>query len=412
MRNSHAKPSAALEGYSRLKLLIYSHFFAPSIGGVENIVLSLARGLAELRSPDGEAEFDVTLVCKTPSGEFNDASLPFRVVRSPGVWQLRRLIRRSDVVHVAGPSLLPLFLSWIAGTPVVIEHHGYQAICPNGVFLQQPARTVCPGHFLARHYGECLRCVAHESSRLRSWQALLLMFPRYFLTQRAAANLAISKHMLKRFEFRRSSVVYHGIDDPLKNAAESRASRISPAKICFAYVGRLVPEKGIPVLLEATKILRDEGHEFDVRLVGEGPERPQFEAIIARDRLENLVRITGFLTGDALAEALSSVSVVVMPSIWEETAGLAAIEQMWRGRLVIASDIGGLGEIVGEAGLKCAPGDAKALADAMRRVIQQPSVITSVGEAARARALRLFRRERMIAEHARTYRELRSRGLS
>jgi glycosyltransferase involved in cell wall biosynthesis len=58
----------------------------------------------------------------------------------------------------------------------------------------------------------------------------------------------------------------------------------------------------------------------------------------------------GFLTGHALRAALAGVAALVMPSICEETCGNAAIEQMTKGRLVIASDIGGLGEVVGDTG--------------------------------------------------------------
>src|SRR6266403_443241 len=57
-----------------MKLLIYSHFFAPSIGGVESAVLSLAGGLPELRIPNGDPEFEVTLVTHTPAGDFDDRS--------------------------------------------------------------------------------------------------------------------------------------------------------------------------------------------------------------------------------------------------------------------------------------------------------------------------------------------------
>jgi len=57
-----------------MKLLIYSHFFAPSIGGVESAVLSLAGGLPELRIPNGDPEFEVTLVTYTPAGDFDDRS--------------------------------------------------------------------------------------------------------------------------------------------------------------------------------------------------------------------------------------------------------------------------------------------------------------------------------------------------
>jgi glycosyltransferase involved in cell wall biosynthesis len=95
-----------------------------------------------------------------------------------------------------------------------------------------------------------------------------------------------------------------------------------------------------------------------------------------------------------------------MPSVWEETAGLAAMEQMMRGRLVIASDIGGLGEIVGDTGLKFSPGDAVALADAMRKIVLRPALVDSFGKIARERAQKLFQRERMIAEHASVYRDV------
>ena len=136
-----------------MKLLLYSHFFAPSVGGVETIVLSLARGLAELRTKDSQPQFALTVVTETPAANFDDRSLPFRVTRQPRLRELWRIIRASDVIHIAGPSLAPLFLAKLARKPVVVEHHGYQAICPNGVLLQLPAATICRGHFHAGHYG-------------------------------------------------------------------------------------------------------------------------------------------------------------------------------------------------------------------------------------------------------------------
>jgi len=138
-------------------------------------------------------------------------------------------------------------------------------------------------------------------------------------------------------------------------------------------------------------------------IIGDGPERSRLEQMITRDRLNSVVQITGFLAGSALTEALQKVRVVVMPSVCEETAGLAAIEQMMRGRLVIVSDIGGLAEIVSDSGLKFRSGDAKELAQAMCKVIDQPTLIDAFGGKARDRALRLFQRQRMIAEHANMY---------
>jgi glycosyltransferase involved in cell wall biosynthesis len=82
---------------------------------------------------------------------------------------------------------------------------------------------------------------------------------------------------------------------------------------------------------------------------------------------------------------------------------------MMRGRLVIASDIGGLGEIVGDAGLTFPMGDVEQLAACMQRVLDEPDVIQSLGQTARARALKLFHQDRMVAEHLQFYIALQSR---
>jgi glycogen(starch) synthase len=384
-----------------LNLLIHSHYFAPSVGGVESIVMSLATGISELRTLNGDREFQVTVVTETATGNYEDQALPFRIVRHPGFFQMFQLVRASDVMHLAGPALLPMFLAWMLRKRFIVEHHGYQAICPNGILLQQPDRSICPGHFQAGRYGECFKCLQSEFSG--GWAAakrLLLMFPRNSLARASSLNLAITNHVRDRHKLPRSSVVYYGIDDPPPNPGPLVPSK----KLSIAYVGRLVPEKGIPVLLEAAKILRSDGHEFEIRLVGDGSERAKLENIIHTDKLESCTTITGFLTGPAFAKALRDISVVVMPSVWEETAGLAAIEQMMRGRLIIAADIGGLSEVVGDTGLKFAPGNAASLANCLRSVIKDPALIDSYGQKARKRALGVFQRSRMIADHARIYR--------
>src|SRR5207249_940286 len=101
-------PLSSVEEQFGVKLLFYSHYFPPSIGGVETIVLSLARGLAEVRTPEGFPEFNLTLVTETPAENFDDRLLPFRVLRQPSLVQLLQTIRSSDIIHLAGPALSPL----------------------------------------------------------------------------------------------------------------------------------------------------------------------------------------------------------------------------------------------------------------------------------------------------------------
>jgi glycosyltransferase involved in cell wall biosynthesis len=395
-----------------VKLLIYSHYFAPSVGGVETIVTLLARKLAGTGNiPNSTENFEVTVATQTPAAAFDDRTFPFRVVRMPSFFDLWRLIRSADVVHIAGPSLAPMFLAKLAGKPYVVEHHGYQAICPNGVLIHQPDREICPGHFQAGHYGTCIRCQSQEMSPTRAVAKLLEMFPRHSLSSAANSNIFITHHSLERHRLPHAQVIYYGIepvqDDSVQDKTISSTSRGANSEpVRFAYVGRLVPEKGLDILLRAAKLLKTDGLSFHLLLIGDGPERASLETQIASENLHDIARVTGFLRGPDLSAQMNQIDAVVMPSVWEETAGLAAIEQMMRGRLVIASDIGGLGEIVADAGLKFPAGDAGSLAARMKRVIQADPAILDLGEAAQKRAEALFRSDRMLAEHVAAYRKV------
>lgn len=97
-----------------------------------------------------------------------------------------------------------------------------------------------------------------------------------------------------------------------------------------------------------------------------------------------------------------------MPSIWEETAGLSAIENMFKGRVVIASAIGGLQEMTGDAALLAEPGNPVSLAEAMSKVIQNPMLLASYGQKAIERAARLFELRSMVEAHARLYEKVAS----
>jgi glycosyltransferase involved in cell wall biosynthesis len=387
-----------------IKLFIYSHFFPPSVGGVETIVLSLAQGLAGLSGPTMWAPFEVTIVTETPAGQFDDRLLNFRVIRQPSPILLLRLVLECDVMHLAGPSLLPQFLGYLARKPIVLEHHGYQATCPNGLLIRQPERSVCPGHFLQRQPLQCLKCQMAEMPLWRSIFQMFVMVPRYFVARSASVNISITNHVLDRQHLPKSKTIYYGIED--RFPIEVRTPQKDSKQVCFAYVGRFVPEKGIPVFLKSISLLKKEGLDFRVKLVGDGPQRAEIDKIVQSEAIADRVTITGFLKGDALSQALENVSAVVMPSVWEETAGLAAIEQMMTGRLVIASQIGGLAEVVSTTGLLSPAGDAEALAERMKMVIQNPGLIETLGKSARARALELFQRGRMVEDHAKVYRQL------
>jgi glycosyltransferase involved in cell wall biosynthesis len=237
------------------------------------------------------------------------------------------------------------------------------------------------------------------------------MFPRRFFTNKAAANLAISRHVMDRQRLPRTEVIYYGIQFPNAAPSDTFASQ-SSRQLTFAYVGRFVQEKGVPVLLQAAALLRKEGRHFSILLIGDGEQRSELEKFIQRENLGDTVRITGFLRGDQLAAEFDHVDVLVMPTLCEETAGLAAIEQMVRGRLVIASAIGGLGEIVEGLGLTFPAGDVVVLAGRMRDVIENPAQFQELALRSRAHSREFFRVLRMVEEHASVYRRVASAPLN
>jgi glycogen(starch) synthase len=389
-----------------MKILIYTHPFVPTVGGAEKYVMLLAQGLSGLSDSDMEPAVQVTVATPTPAGNFDDSSLSFCVVRQPKFFGLARLVREADVVQMAGPCLLPLLLGWLFRKPVVVEHHGYPACCPNGLLFHEPTATVCPGHFLAHRYDECLRCNAVNAGWFKSFRMLLQTFPRRWLCQHVSVNTPISAHVQWRLELPRSRVIYYGIPDASSDDdLRFRVSR-NGSPLCFAYVGRLVSLKGLPLILEAAKNLKAEGYAFRLKFIGDGPELAELQRLAEKLDLANCVKFTGFVTGDALQAAISDVAAVLMPSVWEETAGLAAIEQMMRGRLVIASNIGGLGEVVGDCGLRFPAGSAEALAQCMKIVIDQPDMIARNGDRARRRAVDLFSHRRMVKAHLDLYSRL------
>ena len=389
-----------------MKILIYGEWFLPSIGGVQTAMELLARGFAEYRdariSGSGDS-IQVIVATNSPGDGMDDSKLPYAIVRRPTFGQLKRLIRDADIVHLAGPCLLPMLISWVTGKPFVVVHHVYQAACPNGLLFKQPSQTVCPGHFMKKQYAECFRCCSQPIGRAAGTRLVLLEFPRRWLSKHAAANVMITNHVAQRLRLPRSQTIYYGIDQ-----IEPKPARVGSSSqlMQFGYVGRLVAEKGLPLLVDAAKHLADGGKLFQLTFIGDGPKRAHLEALVQQSGLSDFVSFKGDLRGAALDDAASRISVLIMPSIWEESAGLAAIEQMMRGRMVIAADVGGLGEIVGDAGLKFALGDSQGLAALMLRVIDDPSLVGSLGSLARARATKMFRLEGMIEPHVALYREL------
>ena len=149
---------------------MFTHDWAPSVGGIQTVYTRLASQLSDWPNTHPGSGLNVTLVTDTPAGGMDDSRYSFEVVRQPSLTQLVREIRSADVVHVGGPALLPLAVATLLRKPLVVEHHGYQSICPNGLLLHEPEGSVCPGHFMKGNYRKCIGC---NSGSLRVGQKYL-----------------------------------------------------------------------------------------------------------------------------------------------------------------------------------------------------------------------------------------------
>jgi len=366
------------------------------MGGLERITFELASGLAEWSARESDAEtLDVTVVTRTAGNLSEDGKLPFRVVRRPGLYELVTLVRENQLLHLAGPAILPLAFGLLMGKSVAIEHHGFQTICPNGQFFHVPTRRLCKGHYMAGHYTECFECNLSEVGPGRSAKMLLLTPFRRWLAKRAGANITPTAWLATVLKLPRVRTVYHGISLTCDN---NTANTVCPT---FAFQGRLVSTKGAGILLEAAKQLRAEGAAFLLKIIGDGPERRRLEA--QAEPLGPIVQFLGHLPDESLARALSDVSAVVVPSLAGEVFGLVVAENMLRGKVLIVSNISPLKELVGDTGLITLAGNAEDLASCMRRVIEDPSLIPSLGSAAQERATHLFGRRGMIQSHLAVY---------
>jgi colanic acid/amylovoran biosynthesis glycosyltransferase len=146
------------------------------------------------------------------------------------------------------------------------------------------------------------------------------------------------------------------------------------------------PYKGLPVLIEACRILRDQGVAFHCDVVGHGPMRAELERMIAEKNLGDVFVLAGPRPQDEVARMMAEATLFVLPSIIAsdgqmEGIPVALMEAMASGRAVVSTAISGIPELVehGTNGLLVQPGDAEALANAMKALLEDPQRAREMG---------------------------------
>ncbi|MGQ0604841.1 MAG: glycosyltransferase [Anaerolineales bacterium] len=176
--------------------------------------------------------------------------------------------------------------------------------------------------------------------------------------------------------------------------------------LTVGYAGRLVPEKGVDILLLAAA----QTPEVRVRILGSGPERPLLEHLIRQYDLRERVTLERPLASTAMPQFYSQLDCLVLPSRtrpnWKEQFGRVLIEAMACGVPVIGSTCGEIPNVIGEAGLTFPEEDVEALAAQIRSLMERSDLRARLSAAGRARVLAHYTQHRIAEQTVAVYQEV------
>jgi len=299
---------------------------------------------------------------------------------------LIRIIRqgRYDIVHThtSKAGFVGRLAAWLCGVKkIVYSPHG----------------TILEGYFGAattRAFVALDRVAAHVTDRI-------IGLTRLEIEQYLAAGIGRPEQY---------TFIYNGIDLEAfaarrANRAEKRAElRIPEDAFVALTVGRLVPIKGHRYLIDAVVEAADRIPGLIVLVAGDGPLRAELEQHAAAADVSDRVRFLG--TREDVPELLSCSDLFVLPSL-NEGLGLVLVEAMTMEVPCVATDVGGVAEVVeGGTGMLVPPRDPHALADAIVRLADDPKRARRMGARGKARAEEAFSIQRTVEETEALYEEL------
>ncbi|KPV43425.1 1,4-alpha-glucan branching protein domain-containing protein [Alicyclobacillus ferrooxydans] len=184
-------------------------------------------------------------------------------------------------------------------------------------------------------------------------------------------------------------VLPNGVDPQLLDAKQvedlDRARYAHPDEPIVLFVGRLVREKGVHILLEAAPLILSEYAHCKFVIVGAGPMETELRYLANRQGIVNSVQFTGFVSDEERNYLLHVADIAAFPSLYEPF-GIVALEAMAAGTPVVVSDVGGLADVVAHErnGLKMYAGDPQSLANQVKVMLQNREGAKTLAETALA----------------------------
>ena len=307
-----------------MRIAITSRLFFPLKGGVPVIVRLLAKAWQQ-------QGHEVRLLTRTPAGDVGDPEAACLTIRMPSSGDLLAAARWCDVVFQMEVSLRMIWPFVLLRRPCIISHQTH--------FSDQEA----PSWF----------------RRMQAWIA-------------ACSYPVACSQVIRRSWGGHGIVIGNPYDDQVFYPSSTEEPR--PHQLLF--VGRLVPDKGLDVLLRALAILRAGGHQLHLRIVGDGFSG---SSVIPkwRQEAENLglagqVTFLGGKDSAEIAEEMRRSQILIVPSTWHEPFGIVALEGLASGCHVVASAGGGLPDAGGPFASYFENGSAEDLARVLVPLLAAP----------------------------------------
>ncbi len=355
-----------------MRICIYTNTAFPCMGGQEMVVDELARQLL------GRGHEPILLCPEPPTRlKAQDSQFPYPIHRHPRFistrwfieWYrlaLRRLYRkhRYDLIHchnVYPNGYLAVQEKHQGGPPVVITSHGGDVRADNPRF-RKPG--VLEKHRFAVRHADALVSISS-------------------FTDQGFLKLGARSHQLH--------AIPNGVQAKLFSRRVQRPASI-PHQLkphhYFLFLGRLVPLKGVEVLLQALQIWRSaepSTHLPHLAVAGDGSQREALKQYARERGLDEVVTYLGTVKGDAKVWLLQNARALVIPSLEREAFPMVLLESFASGCPVVASDAPGLKDLVdhGQTGWVTPRQDANALAASLHHLWTHPELLTRVVPAAR-----------------------------
>lgn len=298
---------------------------------------------------------------------------------------LKRVLEefQPDVVSVGIflTQLSPFILPLLRPFPTVYRAHWRRAVCPVGT-RQLPDGNPC-------HSPWGRACAAHRCLPWYDWLLIMIQMRLWWrwrgVFDRVLANSDIVRRSLEANGLSRVVTIYNSGGAP----SDRPPLRDPPTVACAA---RLVPKKGVDVLLQAAGHVCRELPEARFLVAGDGPESATLASRLRASPVRHCFTLLGHLSRGELSRRFAPAWAQVVPSRYEEPFGLVAAEAMMRRTAVVASRVGGLAEIVvhGETGLLVPPDDEHALAQALLTLLKDRKLAERMGARGCDRAVRYF----------------------